>query len=144
MQYKIPQDVQREDRIVGPLTLRQMIICGIGFSAAYAIFTTLGRDYIWVTWFIPVAVITLITVVFAFIKPLNLNFEKYILYALEFYLILPRKRFWLKGTGDPLRSVYQAAENKTKSKIDLEKIKKESSTKKKSISEITKILDNQN
>lgn len=30
MQYKIPQNVQIEDKIVGPLTLKQLIICGVG------------------------------------------------------------------------------------------------------------------
>lgn len=29
MQYKIPQNVQIEDKIVGPLTMKQLIICGI-------------------------------------------------------------------------------------------------------------------
>lgn len=29
MQYKIPQNVQLEDKIVGPLTLKQLIIVGI-------------------------------------------------------------------------------------------------------------------
>ncbi len=108
MQYKIPQDVQREDKIVGPLSLRQMIICTIGFSLAYAIYTAVGQDYYWITALIPAIIIGLITVTFAFVKPLDLNFEKFILYWASFTFILPRRRYWLKGTGDPLRSEYNA------------------------------------
>ena len=55
MQFKVPQDVQRADRIVGPLTLRQLIICGIGFTISYGIYTVLGRDYELITAIIPVA-----------------------------------------------------------------------------------------
>ena len=36
MQFKIPQDVQRADKIVGPLTLRELIIVGIGGGFTYA------------------------------------------------------------------------------------------------------------
>lgn len=137
MQFKVPQDVQREDRIVGPLTLRQLIICGVGFSISYAIYTFLGRDYELITALIPVILIALVTIIFAFVKPLDLAFERYILFWIE-SMLLPAKRYWLKGTADPSRMLYvpaQAAATKIK-KIDpaLEK-------KKQSIEEITKILD---
>ena len=140
MQYKVPQDVQREDRIVGPLTLRQLIICGIGFSIAYAAYTSLGRDYELITAIIPVVLISLITVTFAFIKPMDLNFEKYILYWIS-NIILPRKRFWIKGTGDPSRYLYQAPINQNNKKITEKTIQKDMKTKKKSLTELSAILD---
>ncbi len=138
MQFKIPQDVQREDKIVGPLTLRQLIICGVGFSIGYAVFTILGRDYHWITPAIFTAPIAVVTIVFAFMQPLNMNFEKYILYALEFYIILPRKRYWLKGTGDPSRLEYVPAKKKEKGKKEV----KSEPTKQKNIDDLTNILDN--
>jgi hypothetical protein len=137
MQFKVPQDVQREDRIVGPLTLRQLIMCGIGFSIAYAIYTVLGRDYELITVLIPVIIIALITVTFAFIKPLNLNFEKYILYALEYYFILPKKRYWLKGTGDPLTTSVATTTKKEAPKTKTP----EKNTKNRSVEDLSKILD---
>jgi len=142
MQFKVPQDVQREDRIVGPLTLRQLIICGIGGSIAYGVFTTLGRDYIWITWAPPIAIITLITIVFAFINPLNLNFERFILFWLEFKL-LPQKRFWIQGSADPLSSTYTASVNKEQKKIENKaKTKAEQyEEKKQKIKNLTDILD---
>lgn len=137
MQFKVPQDVQREDRIVGPLTLRQLIICGIGFTIAYAIYTTIGREYEVITALIPVVLLGLVTVIFAFIKPLNLVFEKYILFKIE-SLILPRKRYWLKGMGDPSRMMYVPSES-AKPKIVEKTVEKDKKTK--SISELTQILD---
>ena len=138
MQFKVPQDVQREDRIVGPLTFRQLVICGIGFSIAYAIYTVIGREYEVITALIPVIIIALITVVFAFIRPLDLVFERYILYWLE-SLILPRKRYWLKGTGDPSRMIYLSSAP-SKKKETPKAIEKEEK-KKKSLAELTQILD---
>lgn len=136
MQFKVPQDVQREDRIVGPLTLRQLIMCGIGFTIAYAIYTVLGREYELITVLIPVIIIALITVTFAFIKPLNLNFEKYILYALEYYFILPKKRYWLKGTADPLAMSAPIVKKEVKKSTTPEK-----TSKKQSVEDLSKILD---
>lgn len=139
MQFKVPQDVQREDRIVGPLTLRQLIICGIGFSIAYAIYTFLGRDYELITALIPVIIIALITVVFAFIKPLDLVFERYILFLIE-SMILPAKRYWLKGTGDPSRLSFIPPSTPAK-KINKDNAEKAQLKKNQSISELSNILD---
>ncbi len=142
MQFKIPQDVQREDHIVGPLTMRQLIICGIGFSIAYGLFSIIGRDYHWISALIPVIPIVLIVVIFAFVKPLDMNFEKYLLYALEYYIILPKKRYWLKGTGDPSRLSYEpmASKKQTTQEEDIEEVVAPT----KSIDELSSILDSNN
>ena len=140
MQYKVPQDVQREDRIVGPLTFRQLIICGVGFSIAYAIYVYIGKDYEFITAIIPTILIGIITVVFAFLNPLDLHFEKYILYLIASW-ILPSKRYWIKGTGDPSRMVYVPAINKEKKKIDEKTTEKDAAKKKKNLAELSKILD---
>ena len=99
MQFKVPQNVQREDKIVGPLTLKQMIICAIGGTIGYGIFTALAKFYLWITWLPPVAIVTIITIAFAFVKPLDLSFTKWTLRWIEFSL-LPRKRLWLKSSAE--------------------------------------------
>lgn len=139
MQFKVPQNVQREDHIVGPLTLRQLIICGIGFSIAYGIYTLLGRDYEVITALIPVIIIALITITFAFVTPLDLTFEKYILFRIE-ALILPPKRYWLKGTADPSRLLYIPPISTKKKNTD-KALEKDQLKKKKSLAELTQILD---
>jgi hypothetical protein len=42
---KIPQNVHIEDRIIGPLTLRQIIIMAVGGGVSYAIYASLVKAY---------------------------------------------------------------------------------------------------
>lgn len=142
MQFKVPQNVQREDQIVGPLTLKQLIICGIGFGVDYAIYTSLAKDYIWVTWILPVALVAIITVAFAFIRPLNLSFAKFILRWFEFMLI-PRKRFWIQGSAESYPSLMQMDNAASKDKKKKEDKETEAIDKHKKLEEITKLLNTQ-
>lgn len=41
---KIPQNVYVEDRIIGPITLRQLMLTGLGMGISYAIFATIQRS----------------------------------------------------------------------------------------------------
>ena len=50
LQYKIPQDVQREDTIIGPITMRQLIICAIGGGIAYTLYMILSKSYYMSVW----------------------------------------------------------------------------------------------
>jgi hypothetical protein len=141
MQFKVPQNVQREDRIVGPLTLRQLIICGIGGSIVYAIYVSLAKSYIWVTWLPPVAIVSLITVAFAFVRPLDLTFSRWILLWIEF-AVIPRQRFWIQASAETQPYVMSEA---TKSKIDKRAAAKaeEIVDKRKKLEELANILNTQ-
>ncbi len=139
MQFKVPQNVQREDTIVGPLTLKQLIICAIGFTIAYGIYVALANLYLWITWLPPVTLVVLITLAFAFIKPLDLSFTKYVLIFIEFSL-LPKKRLWVKTSGEVL------IPKKTPGKKDTEKNdkkKEEIINKQQKFEQLQKFLDSQ-
>jgi len=142
MQFKIPQDVQREDHIVGPLTTRQLIICIIGGAVGYAIFVSLGKDYEWITWIVPVVLIALITITVAFVNPLDLRFERFIIYYFE-YLLLPKKRYWLKGSADPLSFSYIPTPNKAKNKIEKKALSKAEKLQQKDdkLQDLSQVLD---
>ncbi|HLG25523.1 MAG TPA: PrgI family protein [Candidatus Gracilibacteria bacterium] len=142
MQFKVPQNVQREDRIVGPLTLKQLIICGVGGGVAYAIYVSLGKAYLWITWLPPVAIVTIITVAFAFIKPLDLSFAKWLSCWIEFAL-LPRKRFWIKASGEVIAPMMAATTGKTKIEKQAEAKADALSEKQKKLDELTKFLESQ-
>lgn len=118
MQFKVPQNVQREDRIVGPLTLKQLLILGGGGIVAYGIYVSLARTYIFITWLPPVAIVAIITLAFAFAKPLGLSFTKWILRWVQFSL-LPKNRFWVKSGGEVALSVVAPQKTK-KDKKDVE------------------------
>lgn len=132
--FKIPSDVQREDTIVGPLTMRQLIICGVGGGITYAIYTALASKYYAEVWLLPVAFSAIVTITFAFIKIHGLSFFRYALYLIE-YMFLPKKRFFIKGAGDVFvyEPIVQAKKTETK------EIKEEKP--KKTIDELVKILD---
>jgi hypothetical protein len=140
MQFKVPQNVQREDKIVGPLTLRQLIMCGVGGGIAYAIYVSLGREFIWITWFPPVAIIVLITILFAFVRPLDMDFSRFLAVYLEF-ILLPQKRFWVQSSAEIVTSMYTSLKPQTKVEAKAEAKAEQMLDKKKKLEELSKILN---
>lgn len=135
MQFKVPQDVQREDQIIGPLTLKQMGILGIGGGTAYAIYVSLARSYYIEVWLPPVAIVGALTLALAFLKVHGLPFHRFLMNFTE-YKLLNRQRFWIQSTGDPFY---------IPSKEDKKETKKVTQNDKKTpqnIAEISKVLDN--
>ena len=140
MQFKVPQNVQREDKIVGPLTLKQLIVCGIGGGIAYTIYVTLGRQYEWITWLPPVAIVSLITLAFAFLRPLDLDFSRFLAAYLEFVL-LPQKRFWVQSSAEVVLSMYSSKKPQTKFEKKAEEKAEQMIHKAKKLEELSKILN---
>jgi len=89
--YKVIQDVEAEDKLVGPLSLRQFIYAGIAALSAYLGFllTTKHAPYTLVI-FIP---ITLVCGFFAFPWGQDQPTEVWALAKIRFFL-KPRKRIW--------------------------------------------------
>lgn len=136
MQYKVPQDVQREDTIVGPLTLRQLLILAGGGGVAYATYVGLAQTYFIEVWLPPVAIISAITLAFAFLKIHSLPFHRFLINLIE-YKLLSNKRTWTQGTGNPIQTTVTKQENKKKEAQTSDK-------KPEDIEKISKILDNSN
>lgn len=107
MQFKIPQDVQREDTIIAFLTLRHLIILSIGGAVAYGVYTGLARVYILSVALPPTIVIAVITLAFAFLNIGGVPFHKFLLLLVEHYILVPAKRVWQKGKADPGFSILQ-------------------------------------
>lgn len=140
MQFKVPQDVQREDRIVGPLTLRQLIICGIGGMTAYAIYTAFVKQYEWITWLPPVVIVAILTLSFAFIRPLDLTFAKWVLLWIEF-TFLPRQRQWIQASAEAYPPLIAPPAKKGQAELKAEAKAEAIMNKHKKIEELTKILN---
>lgn len=140
MQFKIPQNVQLEDKIVGPLTLKQLATLGIGLGIAYALYVSLGKTYTMVVWIGPVAFFVILTLAITFLKINGIPFGKWCFLMFEFVFI-PRKRIFIMGAGDVYQATIFAEKEKdkdvkrilTKAEKDQEKIRK--------LDEITKLLD---
>ena len=82
---KIPQNVYIEDRIIGPLTLRQIIISMIGVGFSYAVWASIAKVYGYVPWHITVIVWIpgALSVIFAFVKVNDLSMTHLLLLFLE-------------------------------------------------------------
>lgn len=139
MQAKVPQNVQMADRIVGPLTLRHMIILGAGGGLAYLIYTILATRYFWEVWLPPVAIITILTLLIAFVKIYNVSFGKFMILFLEHYMI-PRQRTWIKASAEVFGIGPIQSQKSMKKPQDKEKTQRATETMKK-LDDITKILD---
>jgi len=101
-QYKVPQDVESEDKLIGPLSLRQFIYVVIGVVWAGLMFFILrptgNSDAAIVNYVIMAVVIIPITGFFlllGFGKRQEQSFEKYFVALVRFYFV-PRVRIWDK------------------------------------------------
>ncbi len=146
MQYKIPQNVRVEDKIVGPLTLKQLISLGIGGGITYAIYIKMANDYIFIAWFIPVAITGSLTAAFTFLKIQGLSFAKWMLLMIE-YLKNPKRRYFIMGSADfhtDIFKTHKQSKNNKKSKMEKSELNKaqKDGRKLKNIAEISKTLDN--
>lgn len=135
MQYKVPQDVQREDTIIGPITIRQLIILGIGGGITYAIYVSLAKTYFLEVWLLPVIFTGSLTLAFAFLKIHSLEFHEFLMNFIEYHM-LPRNRFWIQGTGYAFVPPFE--EKKDKKAVTKQKTETKPQ---KSLSELTKVLD---
>jgi hypothetical protein len=125
-QYKVPQNVEAEDKILGPLTFKQFIYGLIGFGWA-AISFALFR------WIPPVLIVvgfppTLLFLLLAFYTRDGQNFEQ-ILIALAGFFASSRKRLWVKENVaetfhvEPTkRAQEQTQRDPVKTKSELEKL----------------------
>ncbi|HSX06245.1 MAG TPA: PrgI family protein [Candidatus Saccharimonadia bacterium] len=89
--YKVLQDIEAEDKLVGPLTLRQFIYAGIGAVSGYLGFLSAAKHAAFMlVIFFPV---TLITGFFAFPWRQDQPTEVWALAKIRF-MLKPRKRIW--------------------------------------------------
>ena len=94
LQYKIPQNIGIEDKIVGPLTLRQLIILAVGGGISYVLFATLSKLYeLNIIEYTIIALPALLAVAAALLKINDIPLTKFALLTAEFS-IKPKKRYW--------------------------------------------------
>jgi hypothetical protein len=96
MQYKVPQNVDIEDKVIAGLTLRQfmfiLVAGGVGLLEYYAFYQNAALRFL----FFPLAIITAgIGVAFAFVKINDRPFETFVMSALK-SLLAPHERIWRK------------------------------------------------
>lgn len=94
MQFKVPQNIDMADRIVGPLTLIQFLYLLVGGIIVYALFSTIAP--INPGLFLALAApITLFSLALAFLKIQDQPFPKFVA-SFFVYVRRPKARVWLK------------------------------------------------
>ena len=83
MQFKVPQNVQREDTIIWGITFKQMLILMIGGGITTGVYISLERVYVVAIWAPATLFFALTTLAFAFLKIHNMPLQIYY----EFYRI---------------------------------------------------------
>lgn len=91
MQFKVPQNIDLEDRIVGPLTLIQFVYCLVGGLICYIIYQ-LFPDKMFLVFLLDIP-IALVAIALAFLKIQDQPLSHFIVAGLNYYN-RPKIRFW--------------------------------------------------
>lgn len=92
MRFTVPQFIEREAKIVGPLTFKQFIFIGTAGAICFILYFTLGKTNF--SLFLLLAIIILGTAAaLAFVQVGGRNLPTVLLNALKFF-IMPRIYFW--------------------------------------------------
>lgn len=94
MQYKVPQNIDLADKIVGPLTLIQFLYLMVGGIIDYALFSIVAPVN-QLVFFVAAIPVTLIALAFTFLKVQDQPFSHFFVSFLQF-LIRPKRRVWSK------------------------------------------------
>jgi hypothetical protein len=116
-QYNIPQFVDSEDKIFGPITIRQFAILAIGVVIGGFLWFFLQSNI--VVFFLAVAPVVAATFAFAFFKINGQNFDIF-LTNIVIYIIKPTLFLWSRDI-DPTRSVIKMTIQKKKASYMREK-----------------------
>jgi len=125
MQFKVPQKIDIEDRIVGPLTMVQFVYAVVGGGTGYFILNAFPSPVNWVL-ALPILIFTFCVV---FIKVNGRPFGHFLRNGLA-YMTSPKTRLWHKGNSNIRVEIYQPVKtqaadpyaNKRYSKAQIDKV----------------------
>lgn len=94
MQFKVPQNIDMEDKIVGPLTMTQFLYVLVGGMVDYVLLQTMSTKapVLFFALALPIAVFAL---AMAFLKINDIPFPKFVQAAILF-IFVPKQRTWHK------------------------------------------------
>jgi hypothetical protein len=117
MQFQVPQFIEVEDKIFGPLTLKQFLYLAGGAGASIAIFIYLPYKFVAILLIIPIVVFSL---ALAFYKINNKPFVDVV--SAAFYYSLANKLFlWKKAEKKPISELANQIQ-KAKSMVSVPKM----------------------
>ncbi|MDD2909813.1 MAG: PrgI family protein [Minisyncoccales bacterium] len=115
MQYRVPQFIEEESKIVGPLTLKQSMIIGISGGIVFTMYFSFGEKNLFL-FLILSGIILGGAIALAFLKIDGRPFTQMMTYFLN-YSIMPKLYIWKRKESPVFVKI------KLKTPIDLEKEK---------------------
>ena len=128
MQYKVPQNIDLEDKIIGPFTMRQFAYLMVAGFIIYGWWNFASQYVSAMTIFVPLALpVGLIAVAFTLVKINDRPFEFFVGNLFK-YMFTPKKRMWREGYMPEavitVDKIVQKAEIKAKTSDDLDSLAK--------------------
>ena len=101
MQYQIPQDVEIEDKVIGPLTLRQFFFLMAGLGLSLGVYVLLSKTQL--PFFLKFFISSPPALIFTSLAFLKFNGRKLDSYVSPFFDFLskPKRRIWKKEEYHP-------------------------------------------
>lgn len=96
MKFQVPQFIETEDKIIGPLTLKQFLWLAGGVLLIFILFKSLSSFY----FILAVIPIIAISLAFAFYKIDNMPLFSYILNAIR-YSVNPKRYYYKSESQNP-------------------------------------------
>ncbi|HEY5713800.1 MAG TPA: PrgI family protein [Candidatus Gracilibacteria bacterium] len=115
MQFKVPQDVQREDTILWFITLRQLIFVLIGGGISYALYVGLSKIYeLNGIELFAILIPFLVALAFAFLRIRGMSLMMFILVCAEQFIFRPGRRYWSQEGNILISMTTRISSNKKK------------------------------
>lgn len=99
MHYQVPQFIDIEDKIIGPLTIKQFVYLAAGFLIIFFSFFVLKP----IIWFMVALIIGSISLALAFVKYNGKSFLSLVIAVLK-YFWKPRVYVWQKNTPQSMKA----------------------------------------
>lgn len=105
LRFKVPQNIDIEDRILGPLTMTQFVYAVVGFGVGYILYNVIPAPVSY-AFIVPIA---FFVVCLDFVKVNERPFQDFLKSALLF-MFSPRQRYWHEGEegADMSIEIYKA------------------------------------
>lgn len=138
---KIPQNVQIEDRVVGPLSLRQIIIMAIGGGLSYVMYASAQRaiGHVGIPLTIVLWIPAAIAAAFALININDMSLLRICMLLLE-RIQKPSLRTWAPRTGISITIRTSAADGKDES-AGIKRAEVPGQTAEQQIADLTRVVD---
>ena len=109
MRFKVPQNIDMQDRILGPLTMVQFVYAVIGFGFCYIIVSAIPAPISYLL----AAPVALFVICLDFVKVNERPFLNFFIAAIQF-AASPKQRFWDQGSDNDFQiEIYHVNKEQT-------------------------------